>query len=476
MNYSYHPFVESFIKGGNMSYVLPPQLLTYKEKTENKDKYGISHWQKINMNVLESIGRIQYTENRKLNENVLLMNGQFVPHDFVDGDREELDEMLDPLETLIKDGRLPKFMKHYDIISTPTRKIQNEINTLPDSFHVVGKGEAIQSEEMEIATQALQDIVFKEFDARLNERLAKEGLDVTQEFESEEEQKAFEEQIGQRKQQLTPEDVLEYRDKTYRHIAEIWGEYELADQKEKYNLKKKRREEFGDILAQGKRFREIIVTPNGLHIDRVEPINVFYHKSPHVEYVQDGDYVGKIYLSTISDIINKFGMYMTEDQIKSLENNWYNDYKSKVAEGNKSVDGKPIDYLNPQGLPYGHWMISNNPYINHLANQPIGFPTSATFLSDLYRKDNQGINFGQLFTVTQAYWKSKKRIGLLFWVNPTTGEEEKIIVKKKKPKKKIIYIDSDSVSEDEVYRKSQKKSHRHPPPPQPRQIRPLVYF
>lgn len=428
MNYSYHPFVQSFITGGNMSYVLPPQLLSTKEKTDNKDKYGISHWQKMNMNVLESIARIQYTENRKLNENVLLMNGQFVPYDFVDGDREDLDEMLDPLETLIKDGRLPKWMKHYDIISTPVKKIQNTINTLPDSFHVIGKGEAIQSEEMEMASQALQEIVFKEFDALLNEKLAKEGLDVNQEFESEEEQQAFQEQIAQKKQQLTPEDVLEYRDKTYRHIAEIWGEYELQDQKERFNLKKQRREEFGDVLAQGKRFREIIVTPNGLSVGRVEPINVFYHKSPHVEYVQDGDYVGKIYLSTISDIINRFGMYMTEQQIKSLENNWYNDYKSKVAEGNKALTGTPIDYLNPQGLPYGHWMVSNNPYINHIANQPIGFPTSAVFLSDLYRKDNQGINFGQLFTVTQAYWKSKKRIGLLFWKNPTTGEEEKIIV------------------------------------------------
>lgn len=408
-----------------MSYVLPPQLITTKEKYENKDKYGISHWMKMCMNTLESIGRIQYQENRRLNENVLLMNGQFVPYDFID--REDVEE-LDTLETLIKEGKLPKFMKHYDIISTPLRKIQNELNTLPDSFHVIGKGEAIQSEEMEMASMALQEIVLKEFDALLNEKLVKEGLDLSQEFETEEEQQAFNEQIGQRKQELTPEEVLEYRDKTYRHIAEIWGEHELADQKERYNLKKKRRDEFGDLLSQGKRFREIVVTPNGLHVDRVEPINVFYHKSPHIEYVQDGDYAGKIYISTISDIVNKFGMYMTADQIKSLENNWYNDYKSKVSEGNYDLSGNKIDYLNPYGLPYGHWMVSNNPYINHLAQQPIGFPTSATFLSDLYSKDNQGINFGQLFTVTQAYWKSKKKIGLLYWLNPSTQEEEKIII------------------------------------------------
>ena len=54
-------------------------------------------------------------------------------------------------------------------------------------------------------------------------------------------------------------------------------------------------------------------------IEDWDPVFTFYHKSPDVKYISQGNWVGKIDLMTTSDVIDKYGWLLNEYQITSLE-------------------------------------------------------------------------------------------------------------------------------------------------------------
>lgn len=411
-----HPFIKPFIHNGFYNN-LPPQMIKRSEKLKNPDKFGISPWQKRTMDTFETIARLQYFENRKLIDNERLLNGEFIPSDYGLGCEDCDESFLDPLNQLVADGSLPHFIKHYDILSTPIRTQIEEFMQHPDSFHIVGQGEKIQSDKMQVQSDMLHAWLQEEIELGFQSYLQSQGIDVNQEFETAEEKQAFDEQINSIRKERTPREIGDYMKYDYRHYAELWGEFELEDQKDRFNLAKLRREEFKDLLINARRFRHIHTTPYGLSVTKVNPVNVFYHKSPNVEYVQDGDYVGRIYLATASDIIDNLGYKLTEDQIKSFERHANLQYNNPVP--TTDLFGNKVDYLSTSGNPYNKWMPSFNPYLNQIA-PGLGMNVTSTSFSELWMPGH-GMQSAYMFVVTEAYWKGYKREGRLCWINPESG-------------------------------------------------------
>ena len=109
---SQHPLLKGSFMGKNE---LPVQALSTKEKLKGKDKEGYSDWEKECLDALEIIGWQQYNENEKYYINERIVNGEFITTDYFDCDEDD-SGFVSTLETLIKEGRIPKFIKNYNIV------------------------------------------------------------------------------------------------------------------------------------------------------------------------------------------------------------------------------------------------------------------------------------------------------------------------------------------------------------------------
>ena len=412
--FSNHPFVQT---DSHNIQVLPPQMLPQKEKDER--------WKRKNMDALEYIARIQWLSNQRFYNNYKLVNGEFIMSDY----------MGEGVNDLLKDFDVPSYIKNYDIISQPLNTMVGELDTYPDTFIVVGKGEHFEGEVMRLKSELLQKYLMSKIEQDINNKLIERGLDPNlEDFESEEEKQVYQQQINQQKEEImNPMQIQSWLNTKYRHVAEIWGETELEDQKERFNLVDVRRTEFKDLLITGRRFRHIFLKANGFGIESLNPINVFYHKSPEVKYVQNGDYVGQIHILSLPAIIDRYGYKMTKKQLESLQGDYAKDYKGSESLTNTTMTGSPINYLSPNGIPYATAVQSLSRYINDFTPQVKDFPATNWFMNDItLDKINGGDNFlnaiNGMFQVTEAYWKSQKMIKKLVWVNPETNTLEKVII------------------------------------------------
>jgi len=417
--YSNHPFLSD--NGSSNSQLLPPQALPLKQKDE---EFGIQC-----MDALEFQGRMQWLENQKYYTNYKLVNGEFIPSEY--GLEEEF---KDSISQMSADFNVPSFIKNYDIISQPINTMVGELDAYPDTLRVIGKGEKIDNERMRVKSSMLKDYTMSRIEAEINMKLIEKGLDPNfEEFETEEEKQAYQQQVTQvREDLMNPMQIQKYINTSYRHQAEIWGSTELEDQKQRFNLYDMRRLEFKDLLTTGKRFRHIYLKADGFGVESLNPINVFYHKSPEVKFIQDGDYAGQIHILSSSAIIDRYGYLMTKKQIESLQADYEN--VSKKALVKTALNGDKINYNSPSGIPYATIVPSLDRWVNEFMPQVKDYPASSNFLMtpELLDQINGGSNYisaiNGMYQVTLGYWTSQKRIGKLVWINPETNTVEKIIV------------------------------------------------
>src|SRR5690606_29827197 len=231
--------------------------------------------------------------------------------------------------------------------------------------------------------------------------LAQEGLTLEgKEFESEEEQQAYMQQIESRRQELTPSQIEKFMATEYTEAAEIWANAVLTLDTERFNIKDKKIVEFLDMLATDSCFRHFYLSSNGYSQETWNPLNVFFHKSPEIENVEDGNYVGRIFYSSISEIINRYGYKMTRHQLEKLE-------KMRIKHDDESIDSNR--YADTV-IPYDGYIERRNATMV-LGRDPLKpkDPDSAV-LNAIIDSDNYENTVGK-FQVTEAYWLSQKLIG-----------------------------------------------------------------
>ncbi len=417
-----HPFITQ----NQGSSILPPQMLSLKEKTKDDNMWG-----RLCLDALENIARLQYFDNLKFINNYKLVNGEFIASEYLK------QEYSSPLAELTEELDLPTFVKNYDIISQPINQMIGEIDTYPDVFQVVGKGEWIDNERERIKTDLLKDYLVNKIENEINQKLIKQGVNPFEEdFETEEEMQQYQQQLQEQKQAImNPMEVQKYVSRTWRHNAEIWGSYELDDQKERFSLFDLRRNEFRDLLITGRRFRHIYLDSNGqLKVESWNPVYTFYHKSPETKFVQDGNHAGRLLLLSLSDIIDRFGSRMTNEQLEDLTRTHVSQYKESTGILNKTMDGKPINYLSPTGVAYGTPVPTLDNNINKFFPQVKDYPSGNYIITPELLDQITGNSaltpnsLNTLYVCVEAYWMSQERLGRLHWINPETQEEEIILI------------------------------------------------
>jgi hypothetical protein len=385
----------------NPNVTLPAQMIPLSQK-------GTS-WKKACLDALEQIGTHQYHQNISLIENYEMVKGKFIFKHYL-----EQDEYTDMLSQLSKEFEIPNYLRHYDIISQVINTLSGEYQKRPDNFRVKGYDENTSNNYIREKTRLLLEYVTQQIEQEINAKLAEQGLDPNQtEFQSEEEQQQYQEQIQQARQAMTPPEIEKYMKFTWQDTAEIWGQYQLELDKQRFNLPEKERKEFEDMLIADRCFRHYYLTGNGYNQETWNPVNTFFHKSPEVDAIEDGDYVGRILYLTVADIIDRYGFLMTKRQLKQLEQ----DKDKGQHNTKKDAYGVPYGVNVPAGYAEGKLMQDTFGF-NPL--NPI--PTmDGDLLADVANHNPYYLNTLGYIKVVEGYWKSQKKIARVNYVDPMTG-------------------------------------------------------
>ena len=390
---------------------LPPQML----KKSEKDK----KWKEACLDSLESIGRAQFIQNMRLIENYEMIRGKFIfKHYF------EQTDYVDMIGQLAREFEIPSYLRHYDIMGKVINTLSGEWQTRPDVFRVKSHDEAAGNEYLRTQTDLLHKYIMAKIDAEVSLKMIEMGVNENRDdFSSEEEKQQYDQAIQNLKQQLTPPQIQEYMQTSWSATAEIWGQHQLELDKQRFRMDEKEKVEFEDMTIADRCFRHFYLTPTGYNQETWNPINTFFHKSPEVEEVENGNYAGRVYYLTIPDIIDRFGYKMKKKELESLE-----DFvKIKEKKWNYSAGSEYVfqNYLMPfKGYDTYDIVRQTQGFLAPEQNVPT---LDANFFSSLYsgRFFNESKGY---YLVIEGYWKSQEKIGKVLYIDPDTGKLKKAYV------------------------------------------------
>ena len=403
---------------------LPLQQCPLALKMKDMDSWGVSEWCKGNLDGLEQIGRFQFFNNLKLKENYDIINGRFILQHYLDSE-----DYFDLASAISQEFQLPKYLKHYDITSKAVNLLLGEFLKRPDIFRVLASDEETTNEKIRLKTELLQKYMEEKVHQEITQQLIQMGIDPNKsDFKTEEEADKYKEDIQQKYQEMTPEAIEKYMRYDYRSAAESWGQAVLNNDKERFLLREHEKIEFTNMLVADRCFTHFFLIPTGYFMETWNPLNTFFHQSPEVRHVEDGDYVGRTFYMSKAQILDRIGWRMTQEQQEAL----YPEYnKALVAQG------------TGYSTMFQTWVYPMQNYddfksINQALGSAVGFnPLDQNTLSSVplmneYDNNTVGNSYSfmqnDLVQVTEAYWRSQRKVGHLNITNPETGEVETKIV------------------------------------------------
>lgn len=395
----------------------PQQMLTRDEKSDA--------WRKQNLDWWEHIGVMQLrSKYKKAYKNYNLASGIIDKTDYIpDPNQNDYGELIN---ILTKENESPYEIRFYPIIPTVINVLTGEFSKRNTRVNIKAVDEYAINEMLDQKKEMITQYVVQKAQQGLLAKLAQQGIDP----ESEEAANALKEVPN------LPQ-IQEFFKKSYRSIAEQWAVHELNEAEERFNIGELEVQGFKDKLAINEEFWHIRLLEDDYQVELWSPLNSFYHKSPEVAYISEGNYVGRIHLLTIADVIDRWGYKMTEDEIKRLQavaSKWLTNGKMMPP------DATTTDYWNPtkpksEQIQSIHWhdAVTSKTWLDNGFNGVPGQP-----LMDFLKEDEHTF-VRDFLIVTEVYWKSQRRIGHLKQVDEKGKIFEDIVSEDYKVTVKPIY-------------------------------------
>lgn len=384
-------------EGRYQSISQPLQFLPRKEKDED--------WAAWNMDWLEWQGLKQIRKNsRRLLKNYKLAKGIIDKSDYL---VENDNEMRDLVQTLADEEPGALELKFYPIIP-------NVINVLTTEFAKRNKRVSFRAideytfnEILEGKRAEIENVLVKQAEAKMVQKMIEAGADPN------------DPDIQQKLQQATnvenlktlPE-INDFFSKDYEVLAEKWASKQHQIDEERFKMDELEERAFRDMLVTDREFWHFRMMEDDYDIELWNPVLTFYHKSPDVRYMSDANWVGKIEMMSAPDVIDRFGWLMTEDQLKSIQHHYPIRQAGYPITGYQN-DGTFYDATKDHkwnvGMPslahrqftsmYDNFVYQGNDIIEAIMGESEGY------------HDNLGS--ANMMRVTQAYWKSQRKVGHL---------------------------------------------------------------
>ncbi|NCD00104.1 MAG: hypothetical protein EOL95_10440 [Bacteroidia bacterium] len=415
----------------------PVQFLLEKDKDDE--------WREWNMDWLEDIGIKQVEQKyKRLLKNYKLANGIIDRDDYI---VDEDNEAVDMISILAEDDSSALELKFYPIIPNIINILTGEFAKRNDKILYRAVDDVSYNELLEQKRQMIEDVLMSRAVMQMQETIQSLGLSQDDP-----------EQAQQMQQMMSPEnlkslpEIEQFFKKDYRSMVEQWATHQHNIDEERFYMHELENIAFKDMLITDSEFWHFKMNEDDYDIELWNPLLTFYYKSPETKYVSNGQLVGRIDSLTTSDVIDKYGYKMNEEQLSSLEE-MYSIQNVKYLLPGLQNDGSFYDASkshewNTEGPSLGMRQFTS-------FREMFG-STSADPLDDLLEniEESKGIHPNTRHRVTTAYWKSQRLIGHLtkiddsgFVVNMIIDENYKITDKpqydtsviKNKSKKNLIY-------------------------------------
>ena len=289
-------------KMGNLTQ--PIQFLSRKEKDDE--------WAAWNLDWLEWNGLKQIRRNaRRLMKNYKLAKGIIDKSDYI---IEEDNEMGELVETLTKEDVSALELKFYPIIPNVINVLTAEFAKRNTRITFQSVDEFSHNEMLEQKMEAIRNVLFQNAERKIVDQMLEMGADLND--------PQIQEQL---QQQTSPEnlktlpEIHDFFSKSYRSLAEQWAMHQLRVDEDRFKLDELEERGFRDTLITDREFWHFKMGEHDYDIELWNPVTTFYHKSPECRYISQGNWVGKIEMLTVADVIDKYGYMMTEAQLESIE-------------------------------------------------------------------------------------------------------------------------------------------------------------
>ena len=398
----------------------PLQFLPRKDKDED--------WAAWNMDWLEWEGLKQIRKNaRRLMKNYKLANGLIDRTDYV---VEDNNEMRDLVQTLASDEPNALELKFYPIIPNVVNVLVAEFAKRNSKVNFRAVDEYTYNEILNKKGEEIEHVLVKQAEAKLLNSLIEQGADIN----DPEIQQMLQEQLSPEKLKTLPE-IEDFYNKDYEVIAEKWASKQHVIDEQRFRMDELEERAFRDMLITDREFWHFRMMEDDYDIEVWNPVLTFYHKSPNKRYISQSNFVGKIEKMTSADVIDTLGWLMTEEQMVSLQYH----YPIKSA-------GYPLTGYQSETKYDATRSHSWNTDMPSLAYRQLRSMTDNSHnSSDIVdwvlneSEDQYELGAATMLRVTQAYWKSQRRVGHLTKVSESGEVTTQIIDEAYKITDKPVY-------------------------------------
>lgn len=374
----------------------PIQFIPREEKDEE--------WTAWNLDWLEWNGLKQIRRNaRRLMKNYKLAKGVIDKSDYI---VEEDNEMRDLVESLVQEDVSALELKFYPIIPNVINVLTSEFAKRNTKTVFRGVDEFSYNEQMEAKRAQIENVLFSQAENKLMEAMLEQGADPNDPAI----QKQMQQQMSPENMKTLPE-IQSFFDKDYRSLCEQWATHQMQVDEDRFRMDELEERGFRDMLITDREFWHFRMGEDDYEVELWNPVLTFYHKSPDARYTSQGNWVGRIDMMTISDVIDKYGYMMTQEQLESLEAI----YPVRSA-------GYPLQGYQNDGSYYdatkSHAWNTNMPglaYRQYTSMWDNSIAPGGDIINWIMAEGEDYAPMGTSFLlrVTTAYWKSQRKLGHL---------------------------------------------------------------
>jgi hypothetical protein len=395
----------------------PIQFLPETEKDEE--------WRAWNLDWLEFQGMKQLRRNaRRLMKNYKLAKGIIDKSDYI---VEEDNEMADLIDTLTKEDMSALELKFYPIIPNVVNVLCNEFSKRSSRIMFRAVDDISYNEMLEAKRQMLEDVLVQQAEVKIMTQLVNQGVSM----DSEEAQQA----MNPQNLKSLPE-IEDFFKKDYRSLIEEWASHQMSVDEERFKMQELEERAFRDMLTSDREFWHFRMNEDDYEVELWNPLLTFYHKSPDVRYISQGNWVGKMDLLSVSDVIDKYGWMMTQEQLEALEAIY------PVRSAGYAVQGYQNDgtYYDPTRSHEWNTQMPSLAYRQFTSVYDAQFGTG-DIVEWILSDSEDTIDFGKthMLRVSTIYWKSQRKVGHLTKITEEGETIQEIVSEKYKVTDKPLY-------------------------------------
>jgi len=397
--------------------IQPFQFVSEKEKDDQ--------WRAWNLDWLEFQGMKQLRRNaRRLMKNYKLAKGIIDKQDYI---VEEDNEMADLIDTLTKEDVSAFELKFYPIIPNVINVLTNEFSKRSSRLMFRAVDDTSYNEMLEEKRKMIEEKLLADAEKKIHIELAKHGIDPNSD---------------QAKQMSDPEQIKSlpqieaFFKKDYRSLIEEWASHQQKVDEERFTMQELEERAFRDMLITDREFWHFNMMEDDYEVELWNPLLTFYHKSPDVRYISQGNWVGKLDMMSISDVIDKFGWMMNQTQLEALEAIYPARSAGYAIQGYQN-DGS---YYDPTRSHEWNTQMPSLAYRQFTSLYDAGSQFGDIvqwILSD--SEDLQDFGKSYMLRVSTIYWKSQRKVGHLTRISPEGEISQDIVSEDYKVTEKADY-------------------------------------